>query len=374
MPPSVNRLCRSFALVALGAFAGCGQPHLYATPPPGTMIDAFDQLTVAKTDILWVVDDSGSMAAEQAELASSFPKFFAHLESSQLDYRIAVTTMDIFDTAGRLVGNPSVIVGGSQDPAVPDTADPQGAFQRNIIVGTTGSARDEGLEATSMALGQLQEQAAAAQANGQAVLFLRPDAALFIILVTDGVDYSPSEPRLYWRTFQQAKGVGNDQLVSVSGILSEPPSGCGDNAPGVRYYEVVEMSGGVVGSICDTSFDSSLDQLGFQAVGLKRKFFLSQPVDPTTLTVEVDDPCGTPDPTATLLCQGPIASTCGSGVGAQCTAGCDQTLLACTPPQSAQNGWVYEPSDNALLFAGGAIPGLGSVVKATYTVAAGPVR
>lgn len=364
-------LRRTLALGAFCALGACGQQHLYATPPPGTMIDAFDQLSVAKTDILWVVDDSGSMAAEQAELASSFPKFFAHLQSAQLDYRLAVTTMDIFDTAGRLVGNPSVIVGGSQDPAVPSTSDPQGAFRQNILVGSSGSARDEGLEATSMALAQLEGGAATALDAGQPVLFLRPDAALFIVLVTDGIDYSPSEPRYYWRAFEQAKGIGNNALVTVSGILSEPPSGCGANPPGIRYYEVAEMSGGIVGSICDSSFDTALDQLGLQAIGLKRKFFLSQPADPTTLQVEVDYPCGTLDPSQTLLCQGPIASTCPAGIGAQCNANCDQKLLACAPPQSTQNGWTYEPSDNALIFAGGAIPGLGSVVKATYSVSGG---
>lgn len=363
---------------ALGAaLAGCQPQHLYATLPPGTMIDSFSQEKVAKTDILWVVDASGSMAAEQAELAASFPKFFAHLQSAALDYRIAVTTMAVLTpdgqplgTAGQLVGNPAVIVGGSQDPAVPDSADPQAAFESNILVGTSGSARDEGLEATADSLDFLAAEASNAQAAGKPILFLRPDASLFIVLVTDGVDYSPDEPRYYWRLFEQTKGLGNEGLVTVSGILSEPPNGCNGNAPGIRYYEVVEMSGGVTGSICDSSFDKSLDDLGFAAVGLKHKFYLSQPPDPTTLQVVVNYPCGT---TSSLHCVGGYTATCPSGYGAQCTASCDTTGLACPPPEDAQNGWQYEASDNAILFAGQAIPSLGSVVQVTYTVASGPL-
>ncbi|MHB1844588.1 MAG: vWA domain-containing protein [Deltaproteobacteria bacterium] len=368
------------AACAVGAFCACQQQHLYATPPPGTVIDSFAQKTVAKTDILWVVDSSGSMAAEQSELAESFPKFFAHLDAAQLDFRIAVTTMAVLTpdgqplaTAGQLVGNPAVIVGGSQDPAVSDTPNPQAAFEANILVGTSGSARDEGLEATADALSYLQSQAAAAEASGKPILFLRPDASLFIILVTDGVDYSPDEPRYYWRLYQQAKGIGNEGLVTVSGIVSEPPNGCNGNPPGIRYYEVVEMSGGVAGSVCDPSFDTALDQLGFAAVGLTRKFYLSQPPDPSSLQVTVNYPCGTPDPANSLLCTGGINSSCPSGYGSQCTASCDTAGLACPPPEDPQNGWSYEASDNAILFAGQAIPALGATVQITYTLGAGPL-
>ncbi len=417
--PAIVRRPRKFYVFAALVCASCSSPHLYATPPPGTMIDSFKQQSVPKTDILWIVGNHGSMASEQAALAAAFPKFFAHLQSSNVDYRIAVTTSDIFGTAGGLVGTPPVIVGNSQDQAVPNTPDPQAAFQENVMVGTAGSARDESLEAASMALAHLQSAAQAAEANGQTVQFLRSDAALFLIFVGDGPDYSPNEPNYYWRVYEQAKGVGNNALVQVSAIAGDLPSGCcpldccppgctqfsccvsNTSAPewclgtacctnslsescfpadpGLRYYEVVELAGGIFGSICSASFDQSLDALGLQALGLSHKFYLTSTPDPTTLQVEVDYPCSTPDPGA-LLCasatdggQGRVVSTCPSGYGAGCTASCDTTGLACSPPQSGANGWGYEPSDNAILFAGVAIPALGSVVKVTYTVAGGPL-
>ena len=46
-------------------------------------------------DILFVIDNSGSMAEEQARLARNFPAFIAELDGMQADYRIGVTTTDV---------------------------------------------------------------------------------------------------------------------------------------------------------------------------------------------------------------------------------------------------------------------------------------
>jgi hypothetical protein len=46
-------------------------------------------------DILFVIDNSGSMAEEQARLARNFPAFIAALDDMQADYRIGVTTTDV---------------------------------------------------------------------------------------------------------------------------------------------------------------------------------------------------------------------------------------------------------------------------------------
>jgi hypothetical protein len=361
------------------------------------------------------------MASEQAALAASFPKFFAHLQNASppLDYRIGVTTSDIFATAGQLVGSPVVIVGNSSDPNVPNTPNPQAAFQSNVLVGTNGSPRDESLEAASMALTLLQQGAQSAQQNNQSVLFLRPDAALFLIFVGDGSDYSPNQPNYYWRTYLQAKGIGNNSLVQVSAIAGDLPNGCcpldccppgcTDEAccistsaapewclgtgccvntlnescfsadPGLRYYEVVELATGFYGSICSSDFNQTLDSLGLQALGLQHKFYLSQTPQlegdgGVSLQVEVDYPCSTADPGALLCTDNQLVSTCPSGIGADCDGGCSDPDLACDPPESSTNGWSYEQSDNAIVFNGNDIPTLGSVIKVTYTIGGGPIE
>jgi hypothetical protein len=375
---------------------------LAVTNPPGNIVDVFNQATLGKSDILWVVDDSGSMAREQSQLASSFPKFFQHLQSQLVDYRIAVTTSDVYNNGGRLVsssGYPSVIVGNSQDPNVPNTPNPEAAFAANIHVGTSGSARDEAMESATLGLGLLQTSAGTALDAGQSVLFLRPEAALFMILVGDGVDYSPNglcpegvappggppattgtcDASWYWRNFQQAKGIGNSQLVSVSAIAGDIPNGCipqgcggtgADGggiaaAPGFNYRDLVARSDGIFGSICSCNFDSELDQLGLQALGLRVKFLLSQvPEDSTKILVDVDYPCSTPDFMDALSFCSSISDSCNGSTGSELG-------LDCLVPADPANGWQYETSDNGVIFNGSSIPPAGTQIQIGYTIQGG---
>jgi hypothetical protein len=385
---------QSLGLFGFLTLLSCSKETLVNVKPPGDIVDVFDQAALGKSDILWVIDSSGSMAREQAQLANSFPKFFQHLQTQLVDYRIAVTTSDLLTNMGDLISNgyPSVIVGNSQDPNVANTPDPQSAFAANIHVGTSGSARDEAMESADAAIQKLQVSAGSALDAGQSVLFLRSDAALFMIFVGDGPDYSPGlcppgvappggppntvgtcDASQYWRLFQQAKGIGNSQLVSVSAIAGDVPNGCVPQGcgttgadggiaaqPGFNYRDLVERSSGIFGSICQCDFDAELDQLGLQALGLREKFRLSRTPDPTTLSVVVDYPCSTPDPANTITCN-QITDTCNGSTGSMLG-------LACAVPEDPQNGWQYESSDNAILFTGNTIPSAGTQIQVSYTI------
>jgi hypothetical protein len=358
------------------------------------MEDAFSQQSLVKADILLVVDDSGSMAREQCQLQNAFPSFFRWLESAKVDYRIGITTSDLGSQSGDL-GNDgnfvaNVIVGNSQDPGIPNTPDPQAAFSQAILVGTNGSPHDQSQEAARLALVRQAQLANQAIAANQPVLFLRPDAALLIIFVSDGLDYSPGDYEYYWRAYHQAKGIGNDNLILVSAIAGDYPSGCyvhagtypggcvvtadGHIDPGIHLYEIVTRSAGVFGSICDTQFDQTLDQIRIQAVGLQRRFRLSNLPDPTTIQVEVHYPCSTdPNVDPHLAACTQVAVQCPSGTGSSCTASCspvtDSALEVCTASQSDVSGWSYEPADQTIVFNGtAAVPGLGSVIKVSYTL------
>jgi hypothetical protein len=390
---------RGLWVFALLTVVSCGKDVVAITNPPGNIVDVFNQAALGKSDILWVVDNSGSMAREQAQLASSFPQFFQHLQSQQVDYRLAVTSSDVINNGGKLVsssGYPSVIVGNSQDPNIPNTPDPEAAFAANIHVGTSGSARDQAMQAATLCLQQLQQSAGTSEDAGQSILFLRPDSALFMIFVGDGVDYSPNglcpadvappggppatagtcDASWYWRTFQQAKGIGNSQLVSVSAIAGDVPNGCvpqgcggtgsGDGGiaadPGFNYRDLVARSGGIFASICDCSFDMALDQLGLQALGLREKFQLSQiPADPPPLLVDVFFPCSTPDFQNALSFCTTISDNCNGSTGSDLN-------LDCAVPSDAMNGWQYESSDNAILFTGSSIPAAGTQIQVAYTI------
>ncbi len=69
--------------------------------------DSYEQLTLRKVDILWVVDTSPSMAQEQTKLAQNFASFITYLTSAQppIDFHLGVITTDTeTSTADRAPG------------------------------------------------------------------------------------------------------------------------------------------------------------------------------------------------------------------------------------------------------------------------------
>ena len=254
-----------FALAVMGV--ACGPDRIVATLPPDVRVDSYTQQAASKIDVLWVVDNSGSMAPRQENLARNFGSFIDLFTRSSIDYRIAVTTTDIFKDKGALKGNPRVIT--------PQTANVAGAFSNNIKVGIQGSPFEAGLEAGRMAI-TLQKEAntlaieqckRSCAANKPACLtacdekkdfpFLRPDAYLYLVFVTDEEDESREDVRFYYRFFETVKGIGNDGMVTTAAIMGPEANGCGAT-PGVRYKEMSDLTGGEVGSICDAAFGATL--------------------------------------------------------------------------------------------------------------------
>ncbi len=177
-------------------------------------------LASARTDILFVVDDSASMDTSQTNLQTSFTSFINTLASSPAknDFQIGITTTSIdeptwlngvvggtvlmndtfmrggpnsgapypkgalvaLDDTGRYVSSPRVLRGDSTT-LIAD-------FQRNVKVGVLGSGKEQGLRAAILALTDR-------IADGTNTGFLRQGARLAVIVVSDEDDcsdpYSP---------------------------------------------------------------------------------------------------------------------------------------------------------------------------------------
>jgi hypothetical protein len=360
--------CAAAALLAL-LVAACRDDRLVPALPPGVRVDTYAQRSASKVDVLWVVDNSGSMAPRQENLARNFQAFITLFRQGSIDFRLAVTTTDIFTRPGELVGSPAVLR--------PDTPDLELAFERNVRVGTSGSAYEAGLEAARLALERQAEEGAPSRdalivceagcetdacredcAVRYPVPFLRPGAFVYLVFVTDEEDRSPYEVRAYWRAFEQAQGIGNDGTVVASAIIGDVPSnGCGAT-PGQRYQELALLTGGEVGSICAAEFASTLRALSTSAVGLRRTFVLSHVPDPETLTVAVRYPCGVAAE-AVAACEEVDRTGC-QGQPAEALE------VVCTPRQGGAEGWRYEPERQTLFFAGNSVPGLGSRLEVRY--------
>ena len=352
------------ALVASGCRC---DPMLVNTLPPDVRVDTYTQQAASKIDVLWVVDNSGSMQPRQENLARNFGAFITEFTRNSIDYRIAVTTTDIFKEAGAFVGNPKIIT-----PQTPNAAT---VFATNIKVGINGSPYEVGLDAAKLSL-DLQKQSndalvmqcqaacrsdAACKANcpTSAVFpFLRQDAYLYLIFVSDEEDRSSQDVRFFYRYFETVKGVGNDGMVTTAAIMGDVPSNACGATPGTRYKALSDLTGGEVGSICDANFSTTLAKLAKNAVGLKRKFALQDKPNVQTLKVTLHYPCNVPDDQI-ANCASVDRSACeGNPV--------DSMNVACTPKQGAPDGWTYEEGTNVIYFEGESVPGLSAQIELQY--------
>jgi hypothetical protein len=183
-------------------------------------VDAFTQPKVSKVDILWIIDDSNSMSPKQDRVKANFVSFMKFLSDQQIDYHLGVITTDTFDPArgGKLV----VKAANQTKPwidlqSVPDGGAPA-AFVTNASVGTGGIGDEKGLLAGMLALtAPLNSQAPAGANCKGSECFLRPDAQLYTIVVSDEED-SSCQPI---RSGGVASGEGcDDDQASLSGFGS----------------------------------------------------------------------------------------------------------------------------------------------------------
>lgn len=199
-------------LVAATALAGCNSTPL--TPLGDTLQattnDLSPEIGSNKVDILWMIDSSGSMRDEQAELALRFADFITALIEIGADFQIAVVTTDIADRnqRGRMQSNLGCVGRSAVDPALiasceslqlsrpyleySSYTDSQGVIDATRLerdfrclasVGVCGDANEAGIETVLRAFSP--ELLSTVNAG-----FLRDDAYLAVIFLTDEDDCS----------------------------------------------------------------------------------------------------------------------------------------------------------------------------------------
>jgi hypothetical protein len=268
----------SGAILIHSSFAGQAADYVVSLEGTGAIdplqTDHFVQLGSAMADILFVVDNSCSMTDEQVSLSGNFDAFIEYASREAVDYNIAVATLD---NAVPGFGLFVPVNGPAADRVItPRTLpSPEAAFAMNSNVGAIGPGPEMGLEATHAALS---EPFLSMHNFG----FIRRDAVLSIIVVSDQPDLSPSPDDFYYSFLLSIKGAQDPGALTFSAITGEP-AGCtgpGGNAEaGHRYIDMVNRTGGVSQSICTADWAQSLEQLSSTAFGFRRRFFLTgQPV------------------------------------------------------------------------------------------------
>ena len=124
----------------LAAATGCVQDSNISVL---AQTDLFYQEGASAVDILWVVDDSISMQNEQEQVAAGFQDFIRSLQTKNVDFQLGVvsTDMDLDNPQrGKLIGDPVVLT--------PDD-DYVSLFEERVLVGTSGSDKERGLQAAA---------------------------------------------------------------------------------------------------------------------------------------------------------------------------------------------------------------------------------
>ena len=248
-----------FPLLILAAFVGllsaCDDELLNTIPEASDQVDIFQQKAAAQVDILWMIDNSDSMIAEQEKVASGFYQFFNQLIISQVDYHIGVITSDPIEE-GRLrqysgpavdgcaacrfitkdtpCPNPAVDVSdltveADIEARLADECPAQLVFRKLIKVGTGGTSFEQGFVQAASALGVNSVD----PTTGLPVVsvpddnagFLRTEASLYVVFVSDedeGAKQDGTPIRYYQRLFEGLKGAGNENKVSIAAITGFP--------------------------------------------------------------------------------------------------------------------------------------------------------
>jgi hypothetical protein len=320
----------------------------------GIQTDTYVQDAQPKADVLLVVDDSGSMNDKQMNLSNNFASFIQFATAANVDYQIGVTTttfdesqvcVPVFGctmpTSTAAQGKLRKIAPTATTPAVGPiltqrTANVATRFRDLVRVGIDGSGEERGLDA---ALAALTPPLSVTENAG----FIRPDANLAVVVITDAEDQSPQPIAYYENRLINVKGFNRLSQFTFNNIgpynAPQPPAGSNcsydadpEPAP-ARYRQLVTRTAGVRGEICNTNWAAILQQLGQTAFGARTEFFLNNLPDTAVMGMPVS-----------------------------------VKINGMTVPMGP-TGWTYDSAANSIKFSNASRPQPGQTLTITYPIA-----
>lgn len=305
------------------------------------------QVLASKIDILFVIDNSGSMAASIENLIQHMPKVIEHWKNASIDYRIGVTTTEAY--IANYFNRPEYkrLRDGHKDThsgvfvITPDTPDLVQVLSINLNQGTQGSGDERAFSSFRDVLNY--------SGNND---FRRPDAALSVLLLSDEDDFSHNDRDRYYFTenyndpnmipvkefADYLKSLGGQNLATFSTISilnNDCKSQMYDSAQkiGLRAMALADATRGFKGNLCE--LESTLEQYSQFVVDQARSQLPGAEY-------------------VIKLHQQPLLETIVVKVNGQWI------------PQDSQNGWTYEAATVSLILHGKAIPQQGDLASVSY--------
>lgn len=231
--------------------------------------EPYEVATVPVADIIWVIDESGSMYEEQQSVANNAVNFFNRAIAYGLDFRMGIVDVNINNDGRFCTGQ-----GQSGDYFLGPGNLAQ--FQQCALEPWGGGQEEGGSEygitqGYHAIVNHLPRQAGAPSK-------IRPDATLVLIYVSDeraeelketcgageGSGMASVDAACMWQvigpTVQLLQGTSSTGGVGKAhAIIGPPPDGCQTaDQVGQGYLDVVQYMGGQIGSICQTDLGPTL--------------------------------------------------------------------------------------------------------------------
>ena len=256
--------------VALTLAGGCKETEFnhYVNPAPARSFAYSHTLKElrgnSKLDILWVIDNSGSMRSYQQNVARNTGQFMQTFTGQAgIHWKMGMISSDESDVP---------YLGISPTPDFDFSAlDPVSVFQAAVgRLGTSGSGTEKFF---TPVLNTLRLNPA----------FLRPHSILALIFVTDAIEQSPIDAPRFLNELATLKGDIRDVIVYAALGAEDfgcAPSGEGLNYVGSAHETVIKATHGKVYKACDPNFGNSLADLGqdlVQRVATPRMYLAARP-------------------------------------------------------------------------------------------------
>ena len=258
-------------------------------------------------DIIWVIDNSGSMFPFQNSLINNMSSFFtAFFAQQDVDFRMGFITTD----------NHMLVSGDYIDKNTPDPI--SAATDILLSIGTYGNGNERGLFELNNAMSHFVSSG----------IFMREDANFVVIFLSDEADNSANP----YTWFISAYSIKKDPTkFKAYGVIGDYPSGCNglfNGYPysadyGSGYYELINYYGGDWFSICNPDWATSLTSIANDII-IRSVYPLSES-DPVESTIEVY-----------------------------------------VNSQLLTTGWLYDSSDNSVKFDANHIPASGQTIRIEY--------
>ncbi len=273
------------------------------------------QEEIAILDIIFVIDNSGSMGIFQTALRNQMTSFMNVFVSTGADFHLGFITTDM----GYLQCSGMVCWIDQLFPTPVDWA--QGVISQ---ISTYGSATEKGIEMAK----RFFENNDYNNGGAPGTSFWRDDATTVVIYVSDEPDFSVGTWTAYTYFFDGLKTDIN--MMKHFAVIGDHPTGCYLNGTrfigyGSGYWDMTQQYGGDWYSICANDWGTQMQDLA-NTVTTRKRF-----------TLDEDDP---------------IIGSIEVSINGQLT----------------NTGWYYDVASNSVIFEDDSIPDANQTIKIEYGI------